>query len=27
MDAHGKSLHEDLAREFDRNFAQIIKGG
>jgi tartrate/fumarate subfamily iron-sulfur-dependent hydro-lyase beta chain len=27
MDAHGKSLHDDLAKEFDRNFAKIIKGG
>ena len=26
MDAHGKSLHDDLAQEFDRNFAKIIKG-
>jgi tartrate/fumarate subfamily iron-sulfur-dependent hydro-lyase beta chain len=26
MDAHGKSLHDDLAQEFDRNFAKIIQG-
>ena len=26
MDAHGKSLHDDLSKEFDRNFAKIIKG-
>jgi fumarate hydratase class I len=26
MDAHGKSLHDDLAREFDMNFANVIKG-
>jgi len=26
MDAHGKSLHEDLAGQFDRNFEEIIRG-
>jgi len=26
MDAHGKSLHEDLAAQFDRNLAAILKG-
>jgi tartrate/fumarate subfamily iron-sulfur-dependent hydro-lyase beta chain len=26
MDAHGKSLHDDLTREFDRNFEKVIKG-
>jgi fumarate hydratase class I len=26
MDAHGKSLHEDLAAQFDQNLAAILKG-
>ncbi len=26
MDAHGKSLHDDLAKEFDRNFEKVIQG-
>ncbi len=25
MDAHGKSLHDDLARKFDRNFEKVVK--
>ncbi len=26
MDAHGKSLHEELGREFDKNLAELLKG-
>lgn len=26
MDAHGRSLHKDLAEEFDRNFARLVCG-
>ncbi|MDI6725554.1 MAG: fumarate hydratase C-terminal domain-containing protein [Smithellaceae bacterium] len=25
MDAHGKSLHEDLAAEFDRNYLKVVQ--
>lgn len=27
MDAHGRSLHDDLAGEFDRNFDKVLKNG
>jgi fumarate hydratase class I len=27
MDAHGRSLHQDLAEEFARNFARLVPGG